>query len=105
MILYENGEEKSSEQITMAGYFDGCKENLNNAEIPFRMGIGYWTSWTEARYLHGQIYSCRIYNKVLTSSEIKANHNATVSYHNILINSQNGQTGGNTGGEDIENIK
>ena len=31
------------------------------------------------------IYACRLYNKVLTSGEIKENYNKTVEYRKMLM--------------------
>ena len=56
-------------------------------------------------YFFGSIYCCRLYNKPLTEAEMIANYNATVSYHNILVNGGNAVTSGQTGGENLENIE
>ena len=34
------------------------------------------------------IYACRLYIKVLTAEGIKDNYNATVTYHNMLIQNE-----------------
>ena len=39
-------------------------------------------------YSKVDIYACRLYNKVLTDEEIKDNYNATVTYHNMLIQNE-----------------
>jgi hypothetical protein len=56
---------------------------------------------------YGQMdfYSIRLYNTPLSTQEIQANYNTTVSYHNILVNGGNAETGGNTGGSDLENVE
>ena len=44
-------------------------------------------------------YSMRLYNRDLTESEVLANYNATVSYHDFLENGGKAETGGETGGD------
>jgi len=56
-------------------------------------------------YSNNETYSLRFYNRALTANEVLANYNATVAYHNILLNGGNAGTGGATGGEDIGNIE
>lgn len=46
-------------------------------------------------------YTMRIYSKALTGDEVIANYNASVSYHEFLLNDGNAETGGDTGGSDF----
>ena len=60
--------------------------DLTDNSIPFTIGlVVQGNSYTET-YSKMSLYSCRLYSKVLTSSEVKSNHDATVAYHNLLIN-------------------
>lgn len=55
-------------------------------------------------YTNCEIYSLRLYNRSFEENEVLANYNATVAYHDILVNNGNASTGGTTGGEDLDNI-
>lgn len=57
---------------------------LDNISIPFIIGMSVGgTEYTES-YAPLSIYACRLYNKVLTDSEIKENTDMTVAYHNLI---------------------
>ena len=101
-------------------YIDGIKKYEYNTDYnSFISGLNYWNNdsspfiigrseyWDQNRYyfFKGKMYSTRLYTSSLTTREVKANYNATVSYHNILVNNGNASTGGNTGGEDIGTIE
>ena len=63
---------------------------LTDYNIPFTIGFnvsGINNKYTE-KYSKVDIYACRLYNKVLTLDEVKANYDKTVAYHNVLIQSQ-----------------
>ena len=62
---------------------------LTDSSIPFTVGLviggnNYTESFSEIN-----LYACRLYNKVLTSEEIKDNYNKTVTYHNVLVQQEN----------------
>ena len=62
---------------------------LTDSSIPFTVGLviggnNYTESFSEIN-----LYACRLYNKVLTSEEIKDNYNKTVTYHNVLVQDEN----------------
>ena len=65
--------------------------DLLSGDIPFTVGLqvyGNSNGEREEGYSKVDIYACRLYNKVLTAGEIKNNYNATVAYHNLLVNSK-----------------
>ena len=83
ITLYQNGIKigttKCSEKWMRKG-------SITNNSIPFTIGLMIdGTEYTE-NYSKMSLYSCRLYNKVLTDDEVKANYNQTVAYHNMLIN-------------------
>ena len=109
LIIYVNGKEVMRE-IYDENYFSSVLDYINNPNIPFEFGRCYHSNGTGEGgnpkvYYKGEIYSCRLYNRGLTAEEMLANYNATVSYHNILVNNGNASTGGETGGEDFDNIE
>lgn len=53
----------------------------------------------------GEVYAARVYEKPLSSSDIKANYIQTMGYYNILIDDENSGTSGDTGGEDFDSIE
>ena len=75
-------------------YFDSTicnKEWLNasqitNNEVPFLISKLYsYGEVIDSSYAKVDIYACRLYNKVLTADEVKANYDKTVAYHNVLV--------------------
>ena len=88
VTIYKNGD-----------YFDSTicnKEWLNesqimNNEIPFLIAklYSYGEEIIDASYAKVDIYACRLYNKILTADEVKANYDKTVAYHNVLVQSKN----------------
>ena len=87
VTIYKNG-----------NYFDSTicnKEWLNesqitNNEVPFLIAKFYAygsEASIEEAYSKVDIYACRLYNKVLTTDEVKSNYDATVTYHNVLVGS------------------
>ena len=75
--------------------------NLNNKDNGFIFGKG--TDATGDNYSKLHIYSIRIYNKALTETERLANYNATIAYHDILVNGGNADND-NSGGESFDTI-
>ena len=63
--------------------------SLADNQVPFTIGFRVGgASYTEY-YSNVDIYACRLYNKVLTADEVKANYDKTVAYHNVLVQSKN----------------
>ena len=81
--LYWNGEFVESTSCNHEWMVDGY---LTDASVPFT--IGFHTGGITYTEYYGKvdIYACRLYNKVLTADEVKDNYNATVTYHDILVN-------------------
>ena len=59
---------------------------LTDNSIPFIIGMMIGGDTYGEYYSKMSLYSCRLYNKVLTDDEIKENYNKTVAYHNMLVN-------------------
>ena len=70
-----------------------------------RIGAVYAGNPAAWSYGKMDIYTIRVYNDALTDFEIEENYKATVAYHGTLTDPDNGSTGGETGGEDFEDIK
>lgn len=87
--LYWNGEFVGSTTCSHEWMVGG---ELTNNNTPFTIGFRVQGdahgSYTE-HYSKVDIYACRLYNKVLTSDEVKANYDKTVAYHNVLVQSKN----------------
>ena len=62
--------------------------SLTDNNIPFTIGFRVGGSSYTEYYNKVNIYACRLYNKVLTSDEIKDNYIATSTYHNMLVNGE-----------------
>ena len=86
--LYWNGKFVGSTTCSHEWMLGG---ELTNNNIPFTIGFRVQGdahgSYTE-HYSKVDIYACRLYNKVLTSEEVKANYDKTVAYHNVLVQSK-----------------
>ena len=75
-------------------YVDETKVNHNwmiggkftDASVPFAIGVQTGGNEYGESYSKLDIYACRLYNKVLTSEEIKNNYNKTTEYRKMLIN-------------------
>ena len=86
IIVYVNGNKFgettcSHEWITSGG--------IDDNSLPFDIGMAVGgTEYTE-NYAPLSIYACRLYNKVLTDSEIKNNTDMTIAYHKLML--QNNQ--------------
>ena len=84
--LYWNGKFVDS---TICNHDWMVSGGLIDSSIPFTIGLGVrGESYTEY-YSKVDIYACRLYNKVLTADEVKANYDNTVAYHNVLAQSEN----------------
>ena len=103
--IYVNGEFKDEVQLNTAAW-----NNLKSTLAKNNSGNWYigrssqnvdntWFSMT------GEVYAARVYEKPLSSSDIKANYIQTMGYYNILIDDENSGTSGDTGGEDFDSIE
>ena len=59
---------------------------LTDNSIPFTIGLMIGGGTYTEYYSKMSLYSCRLYNKVLTDEEVNENYNKTVAYHNMIIN-------------------
>lgn len=83
--LYSDGEFIDS---TICNHDWMTSGSLTDNNIPFTIGFRVGgNSYTEY-YNKVNIYACRLYNKVLTSDEIKDNYITTSTYHNMLVNGE-----------------
>ena len=86
VAVYWNGEFKGETTCSHDWMING---GLTDSSIPFTIGLVIsGTSYSE-NYSEIDLYACRLYNKVLTSEEIKDNYNKTVTYHNVLVQDEN----------------
>ncbi len=86
ITLYWNGEFVGSTTCSHDWLTGG---DINNPEVPFTIGLQCGGNVYTETYSKMDIYSCRLYNKVLTADEVKANYDKTVAYHNVLVQSKN----------------
>ena len=66
--------------------------DLIDSKVPFTVGLQVYGGDYGVKvegYSKVDIYACRLYNKVLTADEVKANYDKTVAYHNVLVQSEN----------------
>ena len=82
ITLYQEGKKLGSTICSGEWLRDG---GLTDNSIPFTIGLmcggGTYTEY----YSKMSLYSCRLYNKVLTDEEVNENYNKTVAYHNMII--------------------
>ena len=95
---YIDGQEVSSGSYSKSCWNDFLETITSRIECYF---IGRTSCDNEWHYGNMEIYGLALYNRPLTPTEILANNNALVAYHNILENNGNAGTGGATGGEDF----
>lgn len=65
---------------------EGYKSGLNmwnHDNCPFFVGVCPFWKNNNLYYLKGNVYSCRLYNKSLTSQQVLDNCNKTMAYHEI----------------------
>ena len=84
ITLYWNGEFVGSTTCSHDWLIGG---DINNPEVPFTIGLQCGGTVYREAYSKVDIYACRLYNKVLTTDEVKSNYDATVTYHNVLVGS------------------
>ena len=82
--LYWDGESIGS---TVCSHDWLIRGGLTDSSIPFTVGlmISGDMEYTEG-YSQMDLYSCRLYNQVLTQEEVKENYDKTVAYHTALTN-------------------
>lgn len=77
--LYLNGEYLDSTTCSHEWLVSG---ELTDKEVPFTIGLLIGGSTYTEYYSKMELYSCRLYNKVLTNEEISDNYEKTTSYRN-----------------------
>ena len=86
IALYWNGEYLDSTTCSREWMTNG---GILDSSVPFTIGLNVGGHEYIENYSQVDIYACRLYNKVLTADEIKANYDKTVAYHNLLVQSKN----------------
>ena len=77
--LYLNGEYVDSTNCNHEWLVSG---QLTDKTVPFAIGLIVGGSTYIETYSKMELYSCRLYNKVLTDEEISDNYEKTTSYRN-----------------------
>ena len=85
IALYWNGEFFDSTTCSHEWLIGG---DITNSEVPFTIGLQCGGNEYTEDYSKMDIYACRLYNKILTADEVKANYDKTVAYHNVLVQSK-----------------
>lgn len=65
------------------GYKDGLN-TWNNGNCPFFLGVCPWNADGNLYYLKGNVYCTRLYEKALSSDEVKLNVETTQLYRQTL---------------------
>ena len=107
-VLNKNGEYKvyidgelEYEDKWNDAYAAQYNAHLINNSYPIQLGVKY--RGADRLFAKQKIYSLRIYDQLLTPTEVEANYKATTSYHNILVKGED-VGNNNTGGEDFEDV-
>ncbi len=82
IVVYWNGEYIDKTTASLNWMNGG---GLTESNIPFVIGLQTGGNEYGEAYSKMNIYACRLYNKVLTSEEIKENYNKTVEYRKMLM--------------------
>ena len=82
LTLYQEGTKIGSTVCSGEWLRNG---GLTNNSIPFTIGLLIDGNTYTENYSKMSLYSCRLYNKVLTDEEVNENYNKTVAYHNMII--------------------
>ena len=82
IVVYWNGEYIDKTTASLNWMNGG---GLTESNIPFVIGLQTGGNEYKENYSKMNIYACRLYNKVLTSEEIKNNYNKTVEYRKMLM--------------------
>lgn len=89
IALYWNGKYLGSTACSHQWLISG---DLIDNNVPFTIGFqvyGGGAGGKFEKYSKVDVYTCRLYNKVLTTDEVKANYDKTVAYHKVLVQSKN----------------
>lgn len=81
IVLYWNGEYIDKTTASLNWLTGG---GLTESNIPFVIGLQTGGIGYNEAYSKMNIYACRLYNKVLTSEEIKNNYKKTTEYRKML---------------------
>ena len=84
--LYLNGQYYDSTECDHTYLING---GLTDKTIPFTIGLETSGSTYAEHFSNMSIYACRLYTKVLTSDEVRANYEKTVAGHQLLIQEYN----------------
>ena len=84
IALYEKGE--FLDQTTCSSTWLG-QAKITDSTIPFIVGKynEYGQDGIIEHYAKMNLYSCRLYNRILTAEEISENADKTIYYHNLLV--------------------
>ncbi|MBR2289523.1 MAG: hypothetical protein IJ867_02680 [Clostridia bacterium] len=98
---YFNGVKIDEGEMVKSNWDNWCNAEENLPSIK-KITLGRCSQRAEGwwNYLCANVYSLRLYNRGLSESEEIANYNATVSYHQFLVNNGVASTGGEIKGED-----
>lgn len=83
ITLYQNGNIIGSTLCSAEWLRNG---GLTDNSIPFTVGMQVGGQTYTESYSQMSLYTCRLYNRVLTNTEVKNNYNQTVAYHNMSVN-------------------
>lgn len=84
--LYWNGEFVGNTQCNHEWLVSG---DLTNSNVPFTIGMMVSGDVYAESFSKMDLYACRLYNKALSDQEVKDNTNATIAYHNLLVQENN----------------
>ena len=79
ILYYVNGQLFGYTYYGHDSYINGCN-TWNNDNCPFFVGVCPWGQDGSCYYLKGKVYACRLYQKSMIPSEVKANRDATMQY-------------------------
>lgn len=84
--IYWNGEYVDETKVEHSWMIGG---GLDEKNIPFVIGFQTGGDEYSEAFSKMNIYACRLYNKVLTSDEVKNNYTKTVEYRKVLTKNNN----------------
>lgn len=87
-ILYINGEKLYDGNYNKKQWDNFIQKHLDNLKY-FCMGRSSMSDHGQWHYSKLNAYTCRLYNKALTTEEVKDNYDKSVSYHENAIKSKN----------------
>ena len=83
ITLYQEGKMVGSTLCSGTWLRNG---GLTDSTVPFTIGMMISGNAYIETYSKMSLYACRLYNKILTDSEVKENYEQTVAYHNMIVN-------------------